>query len=261
MSSDTEADRAALVAWAKETCASWARAADAADRAWEAAAHAIEAAQSSDAAAASAAAAAAKEKVAIAIVETRSASDISSSADAMLAETASAAIDARMSELDRLEQCRPDAGCVDFATTLPEMRVRRVRPQAVMPRYMTDGAAGLDLSAALERDMWLLVGQSTPVPTGLVVELPPGHEGQIRPRSGLAVRHGLTVLNAPGTIDSDYRGEVFVVLVNHGSESVRIEPGMRIAQLVVAPVTRVEVVEAAELSPTARGEGGFGSTG
>ncbi len=240
--------------WAKSMCAAWARAADAADQAWEASANALTAAKSADSSAAADAAAAAKEKVAMAIVETRSAAEASTAADA-------AAIDARLSELDRLEQCRPDAGCVDLATPRPAIRVRRVRPQAVLPRYMTDGAAGLDLSAALERDMWLLVGQSTPVPTGLVVELPPGHDGQIRPRSGLAARNGLTVLNAPGTIDSDYRGEVFVMLVNHGSESVRIESGMRIAQLVVAPVTRVDVVEAAELSPTARGEGGFGSTG
>jgi dUTP pyrophosphatase len=99
------------------------------------------------------------------------------------------------------------------------------------------------------------------VPTGLALALPPGTEGQVRPRSGLALRHGVTVLNAPGTIDADYRGEVQILLVNHGQEPFTIEPGARIAQLVVAPVQRAAFVWAPELAPTERGEGGFGSTG
>jgi len=143
------------------------------------------------------------------------------------------------------------------------IKVKRVREQAELPRYMSAGAAGLDLGAALERAIELPPGARALVPTGLVVELPPGHEGQVRPRSGLAVRHGLTVLNAPGTIDSDYRGEISVALINLGSEAVSIAPRMRIAQLVVAPVSRVEVEEVVDcdLSLTARGAGGFGHTG
>lgn len=143
------------------------------------------------------------------------------------------------------------------------LRVARLRPDAVLPRYATDGAAGLDLSAALDEPLLVGPRARVRVPTGLVVALPPGCEGQVRPRSGLAFKHGLTVLNAPGTIDEDYRGELAVLLVNLGEEAVRILPGDRIAQLVVAPVTRVAVesAEISELEPTARGAGGFGSTG
>ncbi|MBK8480309.1 MAG: dUTP diphosphatase [Proteobacteria bacterium] len=143
------------------------------------------------------------------------------------------------------------------------LRVKRVRAAAELPRYMSAGAAGLDLGAALEQPVELRPLERALVPTGLVVELPPGHEGQVRPRSGLAVREGLTVLNAPGTIDSDYRGELSVALINLGSEVVMITPRMRIAQLVVAPVSRVEVQEVVdtELSGSARGAGGFGHTG
>ncbi|MCC6749610.1 MAG: dUTP diphosphatase [Deltaproteobacteria bacterium] len=141
------------------------------------------------------------------------------------------------------------------------MRVRRLRPSAVMPRYMSAGAAGMDLSAAIDGPVTVQPGATEVVPTGLALELPPGHEGQVRPRSGLAVRFGLTVVNAPGTIDEDYRGEVLVALVNLGKSAVCIEPGMRIAQLVVAPVTRVVVVEVEELTDTVRGSGGFGHTG
>jgi dUTP pyrophosphatase len=148
---------------------------------------------------------------------------------------------------------------------MPEasLRVVRLRPDAVLPRYATDGAAGLDLSAALDEPLVIEPLARVRVPTGLVIALPPGHEGQVRPRSGLAFRHGLTVLNAPGTIDEDYRGELAVLLVNLGKEPVRILPGDRIAQLVVAPVTRVaiDVAERGELESTARGAGGFGSTG
>jgi dUTP pyrophosphatase len=143
------------------------------------------------------------------------------------------------------------------------LRIARLRADAVLPRYATEGAAGLDLSAALDEPLLIEPRARVRVPTGLVVALPPGHEGQVRPRSGLAFKHGLTVLNAPGTIDEDYRGELAVLLVNLGEEPVRILPGDRIAQLVIAPVTRVsvELAEPATLEQTARGSGGFGSTG
>lgn len=133
-----------------------------------------------------------------------------------------------------------------------------------MPRYATEGSAGLDLHAATEDEIVLAPGARLAVPTGLAIALPSGHEGQVRPRSGLAAKHGLTVLNAPGTIDEDFRGEVLVLLVNLGAREVVIRPGDRIAQLVVAPVTRaiVEPVDDADgLGATARGTGGFGSTG
>lgn len=144
------------------------------------------------------------------------------------------------------------------------VRFQRLRSDAQVPRYATEGAAGLDLCAALDEPLSLAPGQRAAVPTGLAIELPPGTEGQVRPRSGLAFRHGVTVLNAPGTIDEDYRGEVRVLLINHGDEPFRVEPGDRIAQLVVAPVQRVTLTEVGEsegLSASARGAGGFGSTG
>lgn len=147
----------------------------------------------------------------------------------------------------------------------PKLRVHRVRPElARLPRYASDGAAGLDLHAALEAPLRLSPGARLAVPTGLCIALPTGHEGQVRPRSGLALEHGVTVLNAPGTIDEDYRGEVQVLLVNLASEPYEIAPGDRIAQLVIAPVTRVEVelvIDAEALGATPRGAGGFGSSG
>jgi dUTP pyrophosphatase len=132
-----------------------------------------------------------------------------------------------------------------------------------LPGYQTEHAAGLDLVAAVAADapLTLAPGAIAMIPTGLAIALPPGYEAQVRPRSGLAAKHGLTVLNAPGTIDADYRGEIQVVLINHGPAPVAITRGMRIAQLIVAPVTTVRLVETAELDPTARGGGGFGSTG
>jgi dUTP pyrophosphatase len=130
-----------------------------------------------------------------------------------------------------------------------------------LPAYQSDGAAGLDLTAALERTLTLRPGARALVPTGLVLELPPGFEAQVRPRSGLALRHGITVLNSPGTIDADYRGEVMVLLVNLGEEPFAIRRGERIAQLVVARAERVELHERAAASATRRGAGGFGSTG
>jgi dUTP pyrophosphatase len=132
-----------------------------------------------------------------------------------------------------------------------------------LPAYETAGAAGMDLRAAVEDDapVTLAPGARALVPTGFIFEVPAGFEAQIRPRSGLAFKNGITCLNTPGTIDSDYRGEVKVLLINHGSEDFAISRGMRIAQMVIAPVTQVRVGETTETSDTARGAGGFGSTG
>jgi dUTP pyrophosphatase len=143
----------------------------------------------------------------------------------------------------------------------PLLRYRKLRPGALAPRYMSAGAAGLDLASAAEAPLRLEPGARLGVPTGLALEIPPGFEGQVRPRSGLAMKFGVTILNAPGTIDSDYRGELTVLLVNLGREPHIINPGDRIAQLVIAPVTQVEIEESSELSDTARGGGGFGHTG
>ncbi|MGL3608288.1 dUTP diphosphatase [Rhizobium sp. G187] len=132
-----------------------------------------------------------------------------------------------------------------------------------LPSYETPGAAGMDLRAAVEdgAPMTLSPGKRALVPTGLIMEIPQGFEAQIRPRSGLAFKNGVTCLNTPGTIDSDYRGEVKVLLVNLGDEDFVIDRGMRIAQMVIAPVTQARVAEVTETSDTARGAGGFGSTG
>jgi len=130
-----------------------------------------------------------------------------------------------------------------------------------LPAYATDGAAGMDVVAAVAAPLVLAPGQRAAIPTGLAMAIPPGFEVQVRPRSGLAAKHGLTVANAPGTIDSDYRGEVKVLLVNLGSDPITIERGMRIAQLVPAAVTRAALVVMERLDDTARGDGGFGSTG
>lgn len=132
-----------------------------------------------------------------------------------------------------------------------------------LPSYQSALAAGLDLLAAVpeQTPLTLAPGARALVPTGLAIALPPGHEAQVRPRSGLAVRHGLTVLNTPGTVDADYRGEIQVLLINLGDEPVAVARGTRIAQLVIAPVTRALLREVAVLDETARGTGGFGSTG
>ena len=145
------------------------------------------------------------------------------------------------------------------------VRVRRL-PHAeglALPRYETESAAGLDLVAANLDNSPIVVDRLARalVPTGLVLELPRGHEGQVRPRSGLALRHGITVLNSPGTIDADYRGEVMVLLVNLGAEPFTVRRGMRIAQLVIAPVARAALQDADALGETDRAGGGFGSTG
>ena len=130
-----------------------------------------------------------------------------------------------------------------------------------LPAYETAQSAGMDLAAAIEEPITLAPGSRVMVPTGLAIALPDGYEAQVRPRSGLAARNGVTVLNTPGTIDADYRGEVKVILINLGDETFEIERGMRIAQMVVSPVTQAAFSEAAELPETARGTDGFGSTG
>ena len=145
----------------------------------------------------------------------------------------------------------------------PTLSIRRL-PHAEgleLPSYETAGAAGMDLRAALDDPLTLGPGERALVPTGLVFELPPGHEGQVRPRSGLSIKNGITVINAPGTIDEDYRGEVKVPIINLGTDEFEITHGMRVAQLVIAPVTQVSVIEVSEVSDTKRGGGGFGSTG
>ncbi len=143
--------------------------------------------------------------------------------------------------------------------TLKVTRVGQRGPPLELPRYETDGSAGMDLRA--DEPFSLAPGERRLVPTGLAMEIPPGHEGQVRPRSGLAVRHGIALVNAPGTIDSDYRGEVKVLLVNLGQAPVAFARGDRIAQLVVAPVTRARIELADDLAGSGRGSGGFGSTG
>ncbi len=140
-----------------------------------------------------------------------------------------------------------------------QLKVKRLRPAAILPSYARAGDAGLDLFAVTA--VSIAPGASALVPTGVAIELPPGTEGQVRPRSGLALKHAITVLNTPGTVDEGYRGEVGVILINHGRTVFAVEAGMKIAQLVVSPRIQVDVQEAAELSDTQRGSGGFGSTG
>lgn len=130
-----------------------------------------------------------------------------------------------------------------------------------LPSYATEGSAGLDLLAAIDEDITLAPGARQAIPCGIAIALPLGYEAQVRPRSGLAVKHGLTVLNTPGTVDSDYRGEIKAILINHGAEPFRISRGMKIAQMVIAAHVQAHLVETGELSETARGAGGFGSTG
>lgn len=143
------------------------------------------------------------------------------------------------------------------------LRVRRLAhgEGLPLPEPASPGSAGLDLRAAVDGELVLAPGARALVPTGLVLEIPPGYEGQVRPRSGLALRHGLVVPNSPGTIDSDYRGELQVILFNLGADPFAIRRGDRIAQLVIAPTVRVSWQEAESLAPSGRGEGGFGSTG
>ena len=150
---------------------------------------------------------------------------------------------------------------------MSNIQIRMVRlPHAAdlpLPAYQSEHAAGLDLVAAVPPDAPVSIapGERAAIPTGVIIALPPGYEGQIRPRSGLALRHGVTVLNSPGTVDADFRGEVHVILVNFGRDSFTVERGARIAQLVVAAMMQAVICEVASLDETARGVGGFGSTG
>jgi dUTP pyrophosphatase len=143
-----------------------------------------------------------------------------------------------------------------------QLKLRRVGAvQVPLPAYQTVGSAGLDLCAALLASVRIEPGERRLIPTGLIFEIPPGFEGQVRPRSGLALKFGISIVNSPGTIDSDFRGEVGIVLINHGAEPYVVEPLSRIAQIVIARVEQVEIVEVDALTETSRGAGGYGSTG
>ena len=159
-----------------------------------------------------------------------------------------------------IQTARKTPSASDF---LVDVSIRRL-PHAAglpLPDYATEHAAGMDLIAAIDAPLSLAPGAHGLVPTGIAIALPPGFEAQIRPRSGLAAKNAVTVLNAPGTIDADYRGEIKAILINHGKADFVIERGMRVAQMIVAPVTRVAWTETDDLDETARGAGGFGSTG
>ncbi len=142
-----------------------------------------------------------------------------------------------------------------------EIRVRKIHPAAVLPQYMSAHAAGMDLCAALDEPITLEPGDRVVIPTGIAMAIPDGFEGQVRPRSGLAIRQGVTMLNSPGTIDADYRGEIGVIAINHGHDIVTFTHGDRIAQLVIAPVVRATLQVVDELCETERGQGGYGHTG
>lgn len=144
---------------------------------------------------------------------------------------------------------------------MPSVKVIKTRPGAKVPQYMSTGAAGCDVIACLDEPMEIGIGKRVAVPTGLAFQIPDGYEIQVRPRSGFAYKRGLTVVNAPGTIDSDYRGEVMVLMINLGQEPVIVSDGDRIAQLVLQKVERIEWLESASLESSERAEGGFGSTG
>ena len=141
-----------------------------------------------------------------------------------------------------------------------QLKIKRIRDVS-MPAYQTEGSAGMDLRAAVDPPVTLAPGERVLVPTGLIVEIPSGYEAQVRPRSGLALKHGISLVNAPGTIDSDYRGEIGVILINLGNEPFVIQHNDRIAQMVIAPVTQARIVEVNEVNETGRGSGGFGHTG
>ncbi len=143
----------------------------------------------------------------------------------------------------------------------PEIQFKKIRSDAILPVYMSELAAGLDVCALPNETLCLAPGERVIVPTGLSVAIEPGYEIQVRPRSGLALHHGVTLLNTPGTIDADYRGEIGIIVINHGTENFLISPGDRIAQLVVSPVVQCRISEVNELSETVRGTGGFGHTG
>ncbi len=149
--------------------------------------------------------------------------------------------------------------------TLTEKKLKvqfvKVHEKAQLPFYATDGAAGMDLTNVLDEPLTLKPGERAKVPTGLIMILPEGYEGQVRPRSGLAAKYGITLTNCVGTVDSDYRGEMCCLMINLGNESYTIQPGERIAQLVIAPIVQVQTEIISEIPETKRGSGGFGSTG
>lgn len=143
----------------------------------------------------------------------------------------------------------------------PCIKIRRLRRSAALPSYQTEHAAGLDLAAALDAPVTLAPMGRAGIPSGIALELPSGFEGQVRARSGRAMREGLALVNAPGTIDADYRGEIMIILINLGDAPITIAPGDRIAQLVIAPVAHAELIEVDTLRDSERGDGGFGHTG
>ncbi len=142
-----------------------------------------------------------------------------------------------------------------------KINFKKLSPLAVLPHYATAHAAGMDLCAALEKPAKLKPGEIRLIPTGLAAEIPQGYEGQVRPRSGLALKYGISIVNAPGTIDADYRGEIGVILINLGPKAFTVAPGDRIAQMVISPVARAVISEVKALKDTKRGSGGFGHTG
>lgn len=143
----------------------------------------------------------------------------------------------------------------------PAIEIKRIKPSTQLPRYMTSLSAGMDISAEPDEPILLAPGERCLIPTGIAVAIPPGFEIQVRPRSGLAINHGVTLVNTPGTIDADYRGEIKIIVINHGRDVFEIKPGDRIAQLVVAPVVQAQLIEVSTLDSTERGSGGFGHTG
>lgn len=150
---------------------------------------------------------------------------------------------------------------MDMSSKPVQVKIKRLRPGATIPRYHSEHCAGMDLAADLAAPVMLKSLARAAIPTGLAIEIPVGFEGQVRPRSGRAIREGLALINSPGTIDADYRGEIQVLVVNLGAEPLVIQPGDRIAQLIIAPVTRAELIEVEVLAETVRGAGGFGHTG
>jgi dUTP pyrophosphatase len=144
---------------------------------------------------------------------------------------------------------------------MTKILIKRISEKVVLPKYETSGSSGMDISAFIEIDIEINPGEKAIIPTGFSLSIPRGFEVQIRPRSGLAAKNGISVLNTPGTIDADYRGEIKVILVNFGKEKFKIEKGLRIAQMVVCPVVQAEMEQVEELPNTSRGSGGFGSTG
>ena len=139
--------------------------------------------------------------------------------------------------------------------------IKRLSKEVSLPKYETSGSSGMDLSANIDNNINIEPGETAVIPTGLALSIPNGFEVQIRPRSGLAAKKNISVLNTPGTIDSDYRGEIKVILINLGQDSFKVEKGLRIAQMVVSPVAQAQLTEVNDLSDTVRGKGGFGSTG